>query len=123
MKLRVVIPVAVAILIFLACSKKDAGQAQFDPNEVLKVSVSKSGEIRADGDAVSLEELDGLLAANARKAGVVWYYREAGMEEPPPQAIDVVTLIIAHGRPLRMSSRPDFSHTIDAEGRPGLKDK
>ena len=121
MKLRMV--VAVAILISLGCSKKDADRAQFDANEVLRVAVSKSGEIRADGELISLQELDGLLAANAEKDGVVWYYREAGAEGPPPQAIEAITLIAAHERPVRMSSKPDFSDVIDAKGNsvPGEK--
>ncbi len=87
-----------------------------DPNQVLKVSVFKSGEIRADDKTVTLQELDTLLTALDQKNGIVWYYREAGQGEPPPQAMEVIKLVVTHKRPISLSSKPDFSDTIDTNG-------
>lgn len=112
----VLILVAITALTSFGCSKKDTGQMRFSEREVLKVSAFKSGETEANGKVVSLQELDRLLEANAKKNGVVWYYREAGMEEPPQQAMEAMALIIKHQRPVSMSSKPDFSDTIDTNG-------
>jgi hypothetical protein len=66
---------AVAAILSIGCSRGDSEKAKFSENEILKISVLKSGEIQADNKVVSLEVLDSLLAANAQKNGVVWYYR------------------------------------------------
>ena len=112
----------VAALMSAGCSKKD-NEFPFDLNVVLKVTVLKSGEIRVDNKAVTLEDLDGLLAANGRDNGVVWYYREAGQEEPPPQVFEIVKLFMKHERPISFSSKPDFSDMIDEnrDSRSGKK--
>ena len=116
MNKQVLVLAAVITALSSGCGKKETGRAPFDKGEVLKISVYKSGEIRVGDKTVSGQDLDGLLAANARKNGVVWYYREAGEEEAPPQATEVITLIMKHKRPVSMSSKPDFSDTIDASG-------
>lgn len=109
-----------AIMILAALGAAGCGQQaalkQFDTNAVLKVSVLKSGDVFADGRKVTLAELDLLLAGNAQKKGVVWYYREAGAEEPPPQAGSAIQLVVKHKRPIRMSSKPDFSDALDRNG-------
>jgi hypothetical protein len=107
---------AILVLVFAASSTAGDGKIQFNENEILKVSVFKSGEIRADDKVVSLEQIDALLAVNARKNGVVWYYREGGQGEPKPVAMEVIKLIIKHKRPISMSSKPDFSDSIDEKG-------
>ena len=88
----------------------------YDPNQVLKISVFLTGEIRADDKKVTLQELDTLLTALDQKNGVVWYYREPGQGEPPAQALEVIKLIVTHKRPMSLSSKPDFSDRINASG-------
>lgn len=117
MKKYILILVVVFVFASAACSKKGEQEMQYNENEILKISVFKSGEIEANGEVVSLEELDDLLAANARENGIVWYYREAGDEEPPPQAMEVIKLVVKHKRPISLSSKPDFSDTIDENGK------
>ena len=95
------------------CSKKENEQLPFNQNVILKISILRSGEIRVDNKTATLQELDRLLEENARKNGVVWYYREAGQEEPPAQAMETMKLVVKHKRPISMSSKPDFSDTID----------
>lgn len=87
-----------------------------DTSVALRLSVLKSGKILADGRAVSLQELDRLLAANAQRDGIVWYYREAGQDEPPPEAMEAIQLVVRYRRPISMSSKPDFSDVIDEKG-------
>ena len=109
----------IMVLVALAtvgCGRNEAALRQYDLNAVLKVSVLKTGAILADGRMVTLEELDSLIATNAQRHGVVWYYREAGKEDPPPQAMQAIQLVVKHKRPISMSSKPDFSDTIDQNG-------
>ncbi len=107
---------ALLILVLAASSKAGDEKIQFNENEILRVSVFISGEIRTNGKVASLQQLNALLAANAQKKGVVWYYREGGQGEPTPEAMEVIKLIIKHKRPISISSKPDFSDTIDQKG-------
>jgi hypothetical protein len=115
MKLTILVMLFAVVL--SGCNGKTDIMKKYDMNCVLKISVLKSGEILAEGNKVSLQELDSLLAVNAQKRGIVWYYREAGQKEPPPQATQVIQLVIKHKRPIRMSTKPDFSDAVDAKGR------
>ncbi len=80
---------------------------------VLKVSVLQSGKVLANGTEIRLDELDGRLSQIKSQNGVVWYYREGGQGEPPPIAMEVMKLIVKQRLPVSMSSKPDFSDTID----------
>jgi hypothetical protein len=48
----------------------------------------------------------------------VWYYREAGQQEPPPEAMQVIKLIADNALPVSLSSKPDFSDYIGEGGQP-----
>ena len=121
--MRLTIVIALLAMSLFGCKGRNDALKQYDLNAVLKITVLKSGEILADGNKVSMDDLESLLATNAEKRGVVWYYREAGQEEPPPQATQVIQLVIKHKRPIRMSSKPDFSDAVDTKGQstPGKK--
>jgi hypothetical protein len=114
--MRLIIMIMLLAMSFSGCKGRNEALKQYDLNAVLKISVMKSGDIFADGIKVSMADLEPLLAANAQKRGVVWYYRETGQEEPPPQATQVIQLVIKHKRPVRMSAKPDFSDAIDGKG-------
>ena len=114
--MRLVPLIGVFLLAVAGCSRRSNVLDQYDMNCVLKISVLKSGDIFADGTKVTLPELDSLIAANAQKKGVVWYYREAAKEEPPPQAMQVIELVVKHKRPIRMSSKADFSDSVEPGG-------
>jgi hypothetical protein len=87
----------------------------------IRIAVMKSGEVRADGAATTLSELDRRLAILARDHGVVRYYREDGESSPLPrqdQAIlGVLNLVIQHKLPVQLSSKADFSDTVDLSGQ------
>ncbi len=46
---------------------------------------------------------------------MVWYYREAGQQELPPIALDVMKAVVETRFPIRLSSRPDYSDSIGAK--------
>ena len=114
--MKLMIVMVLVALAAVGCGRKEDALRQYDLNAVLKVSVLKTGDVLADGRKVTLEELDSLIATNAQKRGVVWYYREAGQGEPPPQAMQAIQLVVKHKRPISMSGKPDFSDTIGQNG-------
>jgi len=117
MAMKLTLLVALLAMALPGCGGKADRMKPYDMKCVLRVSVLKSGEILADGNKVSLSDLDSLLAVNAQKRGIVWYYRETAQEEPPPQAAQVIQVVIKHKRPISMSTQPDFSDTLDEKGR------
>jgi hypothetical protein len=93
-------------------------QLMADSPPVLKISVSRNGDVAADGKPTTLEALVPLLGELAAKKGVVWYYREAPEEgEPHPDALKVLSAIVVQKLPIRLSTKPDFSDTVDGKGR------
>ena len=116
--MKLVPAIGVVLLVAVGCGRGSNLLDQYDATCVLKISVLKSGDIFADGTKVSLQELDSLISANAQKRGVIWYYREAAREEPPAQAMQVMELVVKHKRPIKMSSKPDFSDSVGPSGEP-----
>lgn len=100
------------------CSKQPAPPNNPTPSApVLKVAVFADGRLTVDGTAATIQSLQASLRAMSEKRGVVWYYREAGQQEPPPIAMEVVKTIADARLPIQLSSRPDYSDYIDEKGR------
>jgi hypothetical protein len=83
---------------------------------VAKVSVLASGVVLLDGTPTTLPALEERLKTVKAANGVVWYHRENPAAEPPPQGTAVVQLIIKYRLPVSMSTKPDFSDVVDANG-------
>lgn len=83
---------------------------------IAKVRVSSSGQISLNGVATTQQSLDKAFAKLSAEHGVVWYYREAAGAEPPPQAMEVVQLVVKYRLPISMSTKADFSDTVDSNG-------
>jgi hypothetical protein len=114
--------VSILSLLFGGCSKKPASQTSADASvPIIKVAVFADGRITADGALVTLDSLRDSFKRLAGHNGIVWYYREAGQQEPPPQAMQVIEAVMEAGLPIRLSSRPDYSDCIDSQGRPVQK--
>jgi len=74
-------------------------------------------QITADGVQTTVERLVPILRALAKMKGEVWYYRETPQAEPHPNALKVLSAIVDQDLPIRLSSKPDYSDTIDDKGR------
>ena len=96
--------------------EEKASMHRFNADIVLKVSVMQSGKLLVEGVETSSAVLDARLSQIESQNGVVWYYREEGTRRAPPEAMDVIKLVVKHGLPISMSSKPDFSDTIDEHG-------
>lgn len=88
---------------------------------VLKVAVYADGRVTADGLATTIESLRESLKRLAERKGEVWYYREAGQAEPPPQAMLVMQAVVDARLPIRLSTKPDYSDSIGPDGSPIAK--
>jgi hypothetical protein len=85
---------------------------------ILKIAVMANGRIIVDGSPVTIDSLRVSLKRLAERRGVVWYYREAGQAEAPPESAEVMKSVIENRLPIRLSSRADFSDYIGPDGRP-----
>jgi|SRR5438874_604147 len=95
------------------CSKQSAPSSALSPDAlVLKVAVFAAGGLTVNGTASTIQTLRESLRSLSEKHGVVWYYREAGQQEPPPIARKVMQAVIDARLPIRLSSRPDYSDSI-----------
>lgn len=106
-------------LLFGGCGKQPAPQSPAKPDApVLKIAVFMDGRLTVDGKAATVQELRESLRSLSEKHGEVWYYREAGQQDPPPVAMEVLRAVVDARLPIRLSSRPDYSDSIGPDGRP-----
>jgi hypothetical protein len=114
MTLRHLISIIGVLSVLLSgCSKHSAPPSAPSPDApVLKVAVFADGRLTVDGTAATIQSLQASLNTLSEKDGVVWYYREAGQQEPPPIAMDVMKAVVEARLPIRLSSRPDYSDSI-----------
>lgn len=70
------------------------------------------------GAPATLQSLRDSLHRLSAQHGVVWYYREAPQDSPPPIAMLVMQEIVESQAPVRLSSRPDYSDTVVANPPP-----
>ena len=89
-----------------------------DPR-IAKVSVSVSGRVALNGKQMDLKSIEAEFRKLQAAKGAVWYYRENGQtQEPTPQALAVLQLVVKYKLPISMSSKPDYSDYIDDDGHP-----
>src|ERR1700756_3265387 len=87
-------------------------QLMADSRKVLKIAITASGQISADGRPTTLEALIPTLHELAKNEGEVWYYREAPQDDPHPNAMKVLSAIADNNLPVRLSSKPDYSDSV-----------
>ena len=89
-----------------------------ESHPTLKISISPSGEITADGKATTLEALVPRFCDLAAKQGIIWYYSGASKgAQPHPNAFKVLNAILEQKLLVRDSSKPDFSDVVLVAGR------
>jgi hypothetical protein len=83
---------------------------------ILKVAVFADGRLTVDEKPSTVDELRDSLARIREQGGAVWYYREAGQDEPPPIVLEVMGALLDAKLPIRLSGKPDYSDTIGPDG-------
>lgn len=111
--------VAIAAMTTIACEPVAAQSSH--PDEI-QVSMLRDGSMLVDGRSANLADLEAALdRMKAKGGGHVAYYREAGNETPSPELraaiMKVLEAVVRNDLPVRMSSKPDFSDSIDDQGR------
>lgn len=114
MKKSIVVCIIMAVL--AGCKKEPSLQDVINYDVVIEVSVLLSGEVFADGEKISMSQLDKRFAEISKQNGVVWFYREIGDQKPPAAATEVLELVIKHQLMINISSKPDFSNVVEADG-------
>ncbi len=92
-------------------------QVMAESRKVLKIAITASGQISADGRPITIETLIPILRELAKNKGEVWYYREAPEADPHPNAMKVLEAIGDCNLPVLLSSKRDYSDYIDDKGR------
>jgi biopolymer transport protein ExbD len=92
-------------------------QVMAESRKSLKIAVTASGQISADSRPITIEALIPILRELAKNKGEVWYYREAPEADPHPNAMKVLEAIGDCNLPFLLSSKPDYSDSIDDKGR------
>jgi hypothetical protein len=106
-------------LLLSGCGKQPTAESPLNPDTpALKVAVLADGRLTVDGKACSIDELRASLEVLRVKHGVIWYYRESG---PQKSAMDVMKVVLGAQLPIRLSSRPDYSDSINSDVRPITK--
>jgi hypothetical protein len=109
-------------LVLGGCSKQPVSRGHASSAEpVLKIAVYADGRLTVDGKAATIEMLRSLLQRLSEEHGVVWYYREAGQQKPPPIAMEVMQAVVEARLPVRLSSRADYSDAIGTDGTPSAQ--
>ena len=96
-------------------------QPNFNESKIAKVKVTQTSKIFLNEKQVSLGELKEAFARLKQEDSGVWYYRENPQSEPSAEATSVVQAIIDAKLPVQLSSKPDFSDSIDMEGKSNPK--
>lgn len=113
--MKTMVRVLTSVLAIGWATSVDAQSKLAEP-PVGKVAVSASGTVSLDGKPTTIDVLRERLADLKKRSGVVWYYRESGKAEPPPQAMQVMKLIADARLPISMSTKPDYSDVLLPDG-------
>jgi hypothetical protein len=119
------LPVAAIFnLIIIGCSDPSINQGAEPNNEasassrtpelpdtgVIKIYVAYNGKISADGNEVSLKQLDSLLKYIKTQNGKVFYSRFNSQQyEGPKESLAVVNLVIKYNLPLKFYTDSTFT--------------
>jgi hypothetical protein len=94
-----------------------------DPNApILKIALMANGSIMVDGAPSNLDSLRTSISSIAQRKGRVWYYREAAHAQAPPEAVEIMRLIVKNRVPVRLSTQPDYSDSVGRDGKPVGRD-
>jgi len=84
----------------------------------LKVYVSAKGEITADGEKMTIDELDHKFLQLSKDSGIVLYSRANGQEDGPFESTQVIELVMKNGLPIKFYTDSTFTQTADIGGQP-----
>ena len=90
----------------------------FDASVVMRIVILADGAVLIDGTRTELPDVSAKLSSLAERKGVVWFYRANPQGEPPPNAMEVLKMVIDARRPIQLFTKEDFSETVGPDGKP-----
>ena len=115
--MRTVLVVIIALALAGCSRQADREDSPKTTGPHVEISVLQSGKILLDGTESSIAQVEQRLAQLKSEGGTVWYYREAGQQGPPREAMQVMKLVAENGLPITLSSKADFSDYIGEDGQ------
>lgn len=106
-----------AVLLSCTQSERQPPSSSVD-GPVVRARVYKDGSVTVDDKAATIIDVRAALDRLRSERGTVLYYREAGQEEPPPVAMEVMRAIVDAKLPVQLSTKPDFSDAVGSDGVP-----
>ena len=103
---------AAAVLLTMSSLVASSQQSQ-----IARISALAGGTVLLNGTAADISTIEAEFARLKKVNGAVWYYRENPEQEPTPDAMAVVKLVVKYKLPISMSSKPDFSDYVDENGQ------
>ena len=93
-------------------AKTNASQNNVADSNVVKVYVELNGAITANGNPVSLVELDSSLSKLKANNGVVYYSRDNATQDAPEVAMKVMELVVKYSLPIKLFTDKTFSEIV-----------
>ena len=90
---------------------------QFQNDQILKIKVQQSGDLFINNKFVSWAEFEAALFKLKEIKGAVWFCRKNAIGIPNEIAEQAFTKILQMKLPVSLSSKEDFSDSIDENGR------
>lgn len=84
-------------------------------SNVMKVYVTGTGTITANGKQTTLSELDSSFSRLKKNKGTVYYSRDNNQKDPSPEAMKVIELVVKHELPISLFTDKTFSVIVKPE--------
>jgi len=81
-------------------------------SNVIKVYVDENGTITANGNSISLNELDSSFSNLKIINGTVYYSRANGQGDPPPESMKVIELVAKYSLPIKLFTDKSFKDVV-----------
>ena len=87
--------------------------AAFDADtNVLRVYVDSLGTITADGQIITLPDLDNKMQALKNKEGIIYYSRDNPIGDPPKESMQVMDIIVKYKLPVKFFTDKTFTQVV-----------
>jgi|KBSSwiStaDraftv2_1062776.scaffolds.fasta_scaffold41933_2 biopolymer transport protein ExbD len=123
MKIPVGLLIIISTIITFACNESNQKEKSIESSSissdtaidknVVKVYVTNSGLITADGKNISLNNLDTTLKNLKANNGIVYYSRDNAAEDPPKESMQVMELIVKYSLPVKLYTDKTFTQIIE----------
>ena len=121
MKITVAFFTSLAVFLIFSCGQNHQDEnAKVDPagaaltadTNVVKVYVDNAGILSADGQAVTLPELDSVMKNLKSKNGTVYYSRDNINADPPEASMQAIAIVAKYELPLKFFTDKTFTEAV-----------